>query len=140
MLSSVASSDSQREGHVAKRIRGQRATHRVAGQPARVRQSTPSSPAIASSAPAVDIDAAIDDVMMAETELAIAEPVVPSTPVGRPRRTVKVKQDSLQARIAAENIYVRDDLRRIGMVSGILFAALAVAWFVFVFLDVLGLY
>jgi hypothetical protein len=88
----------------------------------------------------VDIDAAIDDVLYEETELTIAEPATPSVPVGRPRRAVKVRQDSLQARIAAENVYVRDDLRRIAVVSAILFAALAAAWFVFVFLDVLGLY
>jgi len=124
---------------VAKRIRGQRATHRLAGQPARVRPTTTSSQPLGP-APAVDIDGAIDDVMMVETELAIAEPAMPSTALGRPRRTVKVRQDSLQARIAAENIYVRDDLRRIGVVSAILFAGLALAWFVFVFLDVLGLY
>jgi hypothetical protein len=42
--------------------------------------------------------------------------------------------------MAAEDVYVREDLRRILVVSGVLFAALALAWFVFVFLDVLDLY
>ncbi len=51
-----------------------------------------------------------------------------------------MKQDSLQARVAAENVYVREDLRRIATVSGILVAGLAVAWFLFVILDLFGLY
>jgi hypothetical protein len=35
---------------------------------------------------------------------------------------------------------VRADLRRIGIISAVLLAGLAVAWVVFVLLDVLGLY
>jgi hypothetical protein len=86
-----------------------------------------------------DIDAAIDSVLVEEAALTIEEPVAVTQP-GRPRRGAKIRTDSLQARIAAENVYVRQDLRRILVVSGILFAALALAWFVFVFLDVLDIY
>jgi hypothetical protein len=35
---------------------------------------------------------------------------------------------------------VREDLRRIAVVSAILIGGLAVAWFLFVVLDLLGLY
>ena len=47
---------------------------------------------------------------------------------GRPIATravkrVKVKADSRQARVAAEDVYVREDLRRIGVVSTILVAS-----------------
>jgi hypothetical protein len=90
-------------------------------------------------APAPDIDAAIDSVFLEETSLTIEEPVA-AAPSARPRRGAKVRADSLQARMAAEDVYVREDLRRILVVSGVLFAALALAWFVFVFLDVLDLY
>jgi hypothetical protein len=93
-------------------------------------------------APSSDVDAAIDSVLYEaayDAELTIAEPTtaVVST---KPRRTARVKADSLDARIAAESIYVREDLRRILFVSVLLFAALAVCWFVFVFLNVLDLY
>jgi hypothetical protein len=72
-------------------------------------------------------------------ELTFQEPATPVVAT-KPRRGVRVKADSLDERIAAESIYVRDDLRRILFVSAVLFAALAVCWLLFVFLNVLGLY
>jgi hypothetical protein len=88
------------------------------------------------------VDAAIDSVLYEsayDAELTIAEPTTAAVAT-KPRRTVRVKADSLDARIAAESIYVREDLRRILLVSVVLFAMLAICWFVFVFLNVLDLY
>ena len=125
---------------MAKRVRGQRATHRMGGHAAPQRRpSEPSVSRLSADGPAPDIDAAIETVLLDEAELTVAEPIS-ATHAARPRRGAKVRADSLQARIAAENVYVREDLRRILVVSAILFGALAVAWVVFVFLDVFGLY
>jgi hypothetical protein len=112
----------------------------MGGQPTPSRRPVePSTSGFAAATSAPDIDAAIDSVLLEEAELTIAEPpTVAQSP--RPRRGVKIKADSLQARIAAENVYVRDDLRRILIVSSTLFAALAAGWFVLGVLDVLGLY
>jgi hypothetical protein len=87
-----------------------------------------------------DIDDAIDSVMLEAPGLTIEDlaPIVPS--VGRPRRGIKVKPDSLTARVAAENVYIREDLRRIGVVTAIVLSGLAVAWVLFVPLNLLGLY
>ena len=130
---------------MAKRVRGSRSTHRPGGLgPSRVRRtadgSAPAPVDGSMSAWPADIDEAIDSVVVETTEITIegTDPLVPQP--RRARRGVKVKADSLQARVAAENVYVREDLRRIGMVSVILVAALAVAWVLFVFLDLLGLY
>jgi hypothetical protein len=127
---------------VAKRVRGQRSSHRAGGQAAPQRVSPEASVSrLSVTGPAPDIDAAIDSVFLEETALTIEEPTTTmTTPSMRPRRSARVKADSLQARMAAEDVYVREDLRRILMVSAVLFAGLALAWFVFVFLDVLGLY
>ncbi len=62
------------------------------------------------------------------------------TPRRSRRRVRKQRSGDLAARVAAENVWVRDDLRRIGLVSVVLLAGLAVAWVLFGFLDVLGLY
>jgi hypothetical protein len=60
---------------------------------------------------------------------------------GRTRRkTGRKSQDELAARSAAENVWVREDLRRIGIVSVILIVALAVFFIVFGVVDVLNLY
>lgn len=128
---------------MAKRVRGQRASHRTGGQPAPLRRQGESSGASAAvPAPLSDVDAAIDSVLYDtdyDAELTIAEPATAAVAT-KARRTVRVKADSLDARIAAESIYVREDLRRILFVSVILFAALAICWFAFVFLNVLDLY
>jgi hypothetical protein len=124
---------------VAKRVRGQRATHRSGGQAAPQRRPSVPSVSRLSAGASADIDAAIDSVLSDEAELVVAEPVAP-TYSSRPRRGARMRADSLEARIDAENVYVRQDLRRIAVVSALLFAALAVCWFLFVFLNVLDLY
>lgn len=125
---------------MAKRVRGSRSTHRPGGQgPSRTRQSDGSySDVDASYAPMSDIDAAIESVEADYLEVAIAE----GTPVaGKPRRVRRsAKADDLSARMAAENVYVRDDLWRIVVVSVILLIGLAVATVLFLFMDVLDLY
>jgi hypothetical protein len=128
---------------VAKRVRGSHSTHRPGGH-VPVRQQKP--PATAPSPTSADanwddgIDQAIDSYVLETTEVTIEDPVAPAAAPSRARKRVTVKQDSLQARVAAENVYVREDLRRIAVVSGILLASLAVAWLLFVVLDLLGLY
>jgi hypothetical protein len=128
---------------VAKRVRGQRASHRVGGQAAPLRRHGESAgTAGAVPGPSSDVDSAIDSVLydaMYDAELTIEEPATTAVAM-KPRRTTRVRADSLEARVAAESIYVRDDLRRILLVSVVLFAALAVCWFVFVFLNILDLY
>jgi hypothetical protein len=130
---------------VAKRVRGSHSTHRPGGHVPVRAQKPPATPTAASSTspnPAwdADIDQAIDSVILETTEVTIEDPVVPVPAAGRTRKRVTVKSDSLQARVSAENVYVREDLRRIAVVSAILVAGLAVAWVLIVLLDVLGLY
>jgi hypothetical protein len=130
---------------VAKRVRGSHSTHRPGGH-ATVRPPKPPATGVtaAPTAPGASwdagIDEAIDSLVMETTEVTIEDPVAPERPSPRARRRVSVKADSLEARVAAENVYVREDLRRIAVVSAILIGGLAVAWFLFVVLDLLGLY
>ncbi len=130
---------------MAKRVRGSHSTHRPGGHPpvrsTRPSTATPETTAYPTS-PAwdADIDSAIDSVVVETTEVTIADPVAPMPPTARARRRVAVKADSLEARVAAENVYVREDLRRIAVVTGILIAGLAVCWVLFVLLDLLDLY
>ncbi len=127
---------------MAKRVRGSHSTHRPGGQA----PTRPQKPATATSsswddaASDASIEQAIDSVVLETTEVTIADPVAPTLMPSRARKRFTVKQDSLQARVAAENIYVREDLRRIAVVSGILIAGLAVSWVLFVLLDLFGLY
>ncbi len=134
---------------MAKRVRGSHSTHKPGGQgPSRTKKtsSDPEDAATATEADivatdgTVDIDGAMDSVVMQTTELAIEEPAAAPTPRRRTRRGAKAKADSLESRAAAEDAYVRADLRRIGMVSGMLFVALLVAWLLVVPMNVLGLY
>ena len=129
---------------MAKRIRGSRSAHRPGGQaPVRARRSPEAVPTASGSVPAstwdVDLDETIDVVVLEETAITIEERA-PSSPQSRAPKRIKVRADSLEARVAAEDVYVREDLRRIGVVSAILISSLVVAWVVFVFLDVLDLY
>jgi hypothetical protein len=129
---------------VAKRVRGSRSSHRPGGQgPSRTKtdEASISDPALAPDASAgVDIDAAVGTVEAGYTELAIDESAVPATKTRRVRRTTKARSDSLSVRAAAEDAFVREDLRRIGVVSLVLVIGLAVAWLLFVAMDLLGLY
>jgi hypothetical protein len=135
---------------VAKRTRASRSTHRPGGLgPSRSKKtSSASSAAGQPDAPAeADLDAAVASVEAEYTELTIEEtaPAETATPAAhstrrRSRRRTKARSDDLEARAGAESVWVREDLRRIGIVSVALLAGLAVAWVVFVVLDVLSLY
>jgi hypothetical protein len=129
---------------VAKRIRGSRSAHRPGGQaPVRPRRGSEAASAASTTGFRDDwddgIEEAIDIVVLEEAALSFDERPAPVAQ-SRPAKRVKVKADSLEARVAAEDVYVREDLRRIGVVSAILVASLVVAWVVFVLLDVLDLY
>jgi len=125
---------------VAKRVRGQRTSHRIGGQAVSSRRPADAAPTGSTDPIPADVDAAIDSVLYEASydELTLEEPT--GVVAAKARRGVRVKSDSLNARIAAESIYVRQDLRRILLVSAVLFTALAVCWVVFVFLNVLDLY
>lgn len=130
---------------MAKRVRGSRSSHRPGGHgPSRTSKTSNTDSAAASDVSDVavdaDIDAAVESVGAEYTELAIEETAPKPVKARRTRRASKVKADSLQARSAAEDVYVREDLRRIGIVSVVLVAGLAVAWVIFVAMDVLNLY
>ncbi len=130
---------------MAKRVRGNRSAHQSGGQASSPTSKTSDASTDAASDTSaaggeVDIDAAVGSVGTEYTEIALEEATPAPVKSRRTRRSTKVKADSLQARSAAEDVYVREDLRRIGVVSVILVVTLAVAWVVFVVLDVLSLY
>jgi len=130
---------------VAKRVRGSRSSHRPGGQgPSRARRSGdaigPTSVDETLGARPADIDEAIGSVVVETTEITIEETDPFEAQPRRGRRGVKVRADSLQARVTAENVYVREDLRRIGMITLVLLGILVAAWVLFVPLDLLGLY
>jgi hypothetical protein len=59
-----------------------------------------------------------------------------------PRARVRTRQrgDTLAARVAAEESWISDDLRRIAIISGALVLSLLIAWFLLVVLNLSGLY
>lgn len=137
---------------MAKRSRASRSAHRPGGQgPTRSKKpadaaDAPGESAVASS-PEVDVDAAVDAADAVEagyTELTIEEAAPAPAAAGatrrRSRRRAKAKSDDLEVRAASESVWVRSDLRRIAVVSAVMLVTLAVAWVLFVLLDVLRLY
>jgi hypothetical protein len=126
---------------VAKRVRGSGSSYRPGGQgPSRTKKSDEATTSDADSESTADIDGAVETVETSYTEIALEETAPTSTKRRRTRRAPKAKSDSLSARSAAENVYVREDLRRIGVVSVVLVVMLALAWVLFYAMDVLGLY
>jgi len=130
---------------VAKRVRGSRSSHRPGGQgPSRTKKASDdtASPTadVSETSADVDIDAAVDAADMEITEIAIEEPAPTAPRARRARRGTKIKADSLVARATAENVYVREDLRRIGIVSATLLSGLLIAWLLLAPMDLLGLY
>jgi len=132
---------------VAKRVRS-RSTYRPGGQgPSRTKKTSDDSTSAAEDV-SQTTDDAVDSAIAATgaeyTEIAVdpaAAPAPAATSRRRSRRRgAKARPDDLAARAAAENVWVREDLRRIGIVSVILLVALALAWVVFVAMDVLNLY
>ncbi len=130
---------------MAKRDRASRSSHRPGGQgPSRFRKTGETSASeaayVTDGSPDVDIDAAVETVESGYTEMAIDETAPATTKSRRTRRPTKARADSLQVRAAAEDSFVREDLRRISVVSVILIIGLAVAWVLFYAMDLLGLY
>jgi len=143
---------------VAKRVRGSRSAHRPGGQgPSRTKKPANGAAEATdaeTAAPDQDVvsDAAygeveVDEVAaaavaaVATTEAAPSEEQAPRRSRRRERRrSPKQRTDDLTARATAESVWVRADLRRIGLVSVVLLVLLAVAWVIFGVLDVLNLY
>lgn len=143
---------------MAKRTRASRSAHRPGGQgPTRTKKSSDAETSSGSGtdpevSTAEDIGASYSEVGVDEDAAAAVAAVTTSPPATpepsagkrsrrRAARTSKRKgRDELAARAAAETVWVRADLRRIGVVSIVLIAALAVAYVVFGVMDVLNLY
>lgn len=144
---------------MAKRVRGSRSAHRPGGQgPSRAKKpSNDATKATADDAAALEQEVLSDatysevDVEVDEVAAAAVAAVATETPASEEkaprrsrrrdrRRSPKQRTDDLTARGAAESVWVRADLRRIGMVSVVMLALLAAAWVIFGVLDVLNLY
>jgi hypothetical protein len=142
---------------VAKRTRGSRSARRPGGQgPSRTKrasdaESSLEAPAETEFNSAEEIGATyaeveVDEVAAAAVAASTSARPTEEQPVGRRSRqrvqgrSGKKAREDLTARAAAEDAWVRADLRRIGIVSAVLVAALAVAYVVFGVMDVLGLY
>jgi hypothetical protein len=120
---------------LAKRVRGQRTTHR----PGRV------GPARPDREPTTRISStgAIAPIAAPSTSrVAAPAPVVGTASAGAlaatrdPRVRTRLRSSGLDQKAAAETEWVTDDLRRIGVISAIMVAGLALAW---VLLVVVGL-
>lgn len=88
----------------------------------------------------MDIDAAVDAVSQQTGELTISASTPATSAARRSRRGAKARPDSLQAQAAAEDAYIREDLRRIAKITGSLVIGLLIAWVLFVPMNLLGLY
>jgi hypothetical protein len=143
---------------VAKRTRASRSARRPGGQgPNRTRKtsgaesgspaSTEAEVTSAEEIGATYSEVEVDEVAAAAVAATAQTPRSEDEPTGRRARrrargrsAKKRSQEELASRAAAETVWVREDLRRIGVVSVVLLAALAVAYLVFGVMDVLGLY
>ena len=137
---------------MAKRVRGSRSTHRPGGQgPSRAKRASdeemlpadgvsPDADENGIVSAAGEPDAVYAESPPSQSVAAVATAAPATTGSRRARRRSKSRPDDLASRATAETVWVREDLRRIGVVSVILVATLAISWVVFVFLDVLGLY
>lgn len=127
---------------MAKRVRGKSsAAYKPGGQgPSRSKESDSST----ADPPPVDVDTAIDDaageVVMETTEIAIEETAPKPRKRKTARRSARAKADSLAGRAAAEESWVREDLRHIAIITAILVTALVIAWIAFVPMNLAGLY
>jgi hypothetical protein len=145
ILSLVRSVDREGEPDVAKKVRGTPSTYKPGGQgPTRTNKSSSAAPASgstdAAAAPVTDIDGAVDAVSLQPTELTISETAPKPAAARRSRRSAKLKADSLDARAAAEDTFVREDLRSIAVITAILVLGLIIAWVLLVPLNLAGLY
>jgi hypothetical protein len=148
MLSFRPIPEYRQEAHVAKRVRGKGSSYRPGGQgPSRSKESqSPESVANADVVTLDPIDIAIDSavepvpVEVDTAEISVAAPAAVARKPKAARRSARAKADSLEGRAAAEETWVRTDLRRIAIISAIMVAGLAVAWVLFVALNLAGLY
>jgi hypothetical protein len=126
---------------VAKKVRGKSSTYRPGGQgPSRSKESTSLSNGDSSDAIDSAIDSAAEPVEVDVSEISIASPEKVARKPKAARRSSRAMAESLEGRAAAEQVWVRDDLRHIGIISAVLFTGLAIAWVLFVPLNLLGLY
>lgn len=145
---------------MAKRTRASRSAHRPGGQgPTRAKKSSDgeTSSAVPSEAEVTDAEeigatyseVEVDEIAASAIAAAMATPATEDPePIpgrrslrrARGRTSKKRGHDALAARAAAEDVWVREDLRRIAVVSLILVVGLGLAYIVFVVIDVLGLY
>ena len=142
---------------MAKRTQASRSAHRPGGQgPSRKKTSgaeagsSTADEAKASSTEEIGAsysEVQVDEVAAAAVAAASSTQVAEEPTSGRRSRrrargrsSTKKSRDDLASRAAAEDVWVRDDLRRIAIVSVILVAALALAYLVFGVMDVLSLY
>ena len=145
---------------MAKRTRASRSARRPGGQgPSRTKktsgsETSPETLEDQAVSAAEDIGASyseveVDEVAAAAVAAATTTQATATTeaPAGgrRSRRrasrsTKRKSQDDLASRAGAETVWVREDLRRIGVVSVVLIAALAIAYVVFGVIDILGIY
>ena len=144
---------------MAKRVRGSRSAHRPGGQgPSRTRKSLSDAANATADDAAVLEPELVDDVTYSEvgvevdevaaaavaavaTEAQPGQEQTPRRPARRERRrSAKQRTEDLTARGGAESVWVRADLRRIGLVSVVMLALLAASWVIFGVLDVLSLY
>lgn len=132
---------------MAKRVRS-RGSYRPGGQ-GPSRSKTTASDASDPGSDAIVDDVAYDEVEVDEIAAAAVASATPAQPAAttegrrasrRERRRPRGRTDELTARASAESTWVQDDLRRIGVITVILVVALVVAWVVFGYLDILGLY
>ncbi len=142
---------------MAKRTRASRSARRPGGQgPSRTKKTgaeqSSATPPESQVSSAEDIGASYQEVGVDEVAAAAVAATAKPAPSeegltgrrarrrSRGRSAKKKGQEDLASRAAAETVWVREDLRRIGIVSIVLIAALAVAYVVFGMLDVLSLY
>ena len=121
---------------LAKRVRGQRSTHR----PGKVASARPDREPLArtSSASAITPVAPVAATRgVAASSPIVSTPGATAFPAARDLRSrTRLRSSGLDQKAAAETEWVTDDLRRIAVISAIMVAGLALAW---VLLVVVGL-
>ncbi len=143
MLSFRPIPEYRQEAHVAKRVRGKGSSYRPGGQgPSRSKESQSSESVVTADPIDIAIDSAVEPVPVEvdTAEISVAAPAAVARKPKAARRSARAKAESLEGRAAAEETWVRTDLRRIAIISALMVAGLAVAWVLFVALNLAGLY
>jgi len=126
---------------VAKKVRGKSSSYRPGGQgPSHSKESTSPNDGDTYDAIDVAIDSAAEETEVEVSEISVAAPAAVARKPKAARRSARAKAESLEGRAAAEEAWVRDDLRHIGLISLVLIAGLAIAWVLFVPLNLANLY